>query len=290
MTGLDRLAVPGKIDETSLSDDQHIAVSTVEELVSAARLAANTPTHSRRPWFRGERCSRFELRPSAFRQGLAGDVLVAAERRALERFRQRSLPYWPEGYPQNDWEHLFAMQHHGVPTRLLDWSENLFVALQFAFDGNCQHDGAAACNPRLWVLDPHALNRRVLNHVVSADELAPILTHYDVDNLDNYVPGSRKGWWKFPVAIYGAFNSSRMTAQRGTFSVWGSDPRVLDEQVRDPDSPVKPAHLVMIRLLGDRDQWRQDIDLLGFARSMIFPDLPGLAQEVAAAEFRSHPQ
>ena len=24
------------------------------------------------------------------------------------------MAYWPSGYPQNDWEHLFAMQHYHV--------------------------------------------------------------------------------------------------------------------------------------------------------------------------------
>ena len=33
---------------------------------------------------------------------------------------ERSLPFWAAGYPQGKWEHLFSMQHHGIPTRLLD--------------------------------------------------------------------------------------------------------------------------------------------------------------------------
>lgn len=270
--------------ESNAGPGARLSASSVEQLVSAARAVAQDEAHSHQPWFRGERCSRFELRPSCFRLGLSGEPLISAERRALERFRQRSLPYWPEGYPQNDWEHLFAMQHHGVPTRLLDWSENLFVALQFALDGECAHDDVEPCQPRVWVLDPHALNRRALANVVAETELAPILTHYD-ETLENYLPGSRKNWWKYPLAIYGAFNSSRMTSQRGTFTVWGSDTRVLDQQVLDHASPIAPAHLREIQLHGERPGWRKDLVMLGFARSMIYPDLPGLAQEVAAAEF-----
>src|SRR5450759_3207015 len=83
-------------------------------------------------WFRGIQCDRFELLPKIMRDGKDIEQVFEREIRLLTRFRQRSMAYWPAGYPQNDWEHLFAMQHYGLPTRLLDWSENVFVAAHFA--------------------------------------------------------------------------------------------------------------------------------------------------------------
>src|SRR5689334_15413765 len=71
-------------------------------------------------WYRGLTCADYTLMPKLLRGAESMAEVLERERRLLTRFRQRSLPYWPQGYPQDDWEHMFAMQHHGAPTRLLD--------------------------------------------------------------------------------------------------------------------------------------------------------------------------
>ena len=55
------------------------------------------------------------------------------ESEIIDRFKERCIPHLDLQLVM-DWEYLFLMQHHGVLTSLLDWSENPFFALYFAIE------------------------------------------------------------------------------------------------------------------------------------------------------------
>jgi hypothetical protein len=129
-------------------------VTSLQELVGATLAVRSTLDAPSFLWYRGIQCSTFPLLPKIMRDGKATEKIWERERRLLTRFRQRSMAYWPAGYPQNDWEHLFAMQHYGMPTRLLDWTENLFVATFFALLSSPTHEHAGECTPVVWCVDP----------------------------------------------------------------------------------------------------------------------------------------
>lgn len=258
---------------------------TKYEVTSVADLIARVLQGPRgvRLWFRGQGCSTHKLAPSLVRRmhEHGGSATVAQmlelEKRLITRFRQRSLPFWPEGYPQSDWEHLFAMQHHGVPTRLLDWSTNLLIATFFALDHDsdscpCEAD---KCTPSVWVLNPERLNRSnprldgiPVEVLATSDQ--DLIKHWEPGTPDNLLPLQ-------PIALHGTYNSQRIFAQSGQFTVAGASMQPL---------AVEDDVLWRFNLTGDPEKARDHLKTLGISRVAVYPGLPGLAHDISLEEIR----
>ncbi|HGY0710100.1 type I restriction-modification system subunit M [Vibrio cholerae] len=92
--------------------------------------------------YRGVKDCDFKLEPSIMRLGYSDEnELINAEKRLFKAFKQQALPHL-EYTPKNDWEWLALAQHHGLPTRLLDWSKNPLIALYFAIEEETNSDSA----------------------------------------------------------------------------------------------------------------------------------------------------
>jgi hypothetical protein len=105
-------------------------------------------------YYRGHSDTKFRLLPSLFR-GLRtdDDECWKLERRIFFEFRTRARQLY--GVDHSDWDVLFHMQHHGVPTRLLDWTSIFGVALYFAL---LEHQADESRLPCVWIMNPYALN------------------------------------------------------------------------------------------------------------------------------------
>lgn len=82
--------------------------------------------------FRGHSDVSWILRPKIGREdALAVTWDEAAERSLFAEFKRRARQF-ESGVEFNDWDWLALAQHYGLPTRLLDWTQNPLVATYFA--------------------------------------------------------------------------------------------------------------------------------------------------------------
>lgn len=238
--------------------------------------------HKAALWYRGTGRAGFELLPSLYRHttttGVSG--LARLEIQLMTGFRQRSIPLHSRSLA-DDWDTLFFMQHYGVPTRLLDWTESPFIGLYFAvmsasYTPGLNNQRRFSEDAAVWILDPIAWNQHSLRHQ-SYD--GGILTPGD-DSLKGFKPApSFAGMNTCPVALYGAHNSPRIVAQRGVFTIFGQNTKAT-ERVFDDDQFPSDCLIKLVLKRSRIASFRRSVLNYGVCESVVFPDLEGLAKEI----------
>ncbi|HEX4955798.1 MAG TPA: FRG domain-containing protein [Thermoanaerobaculia bacterium] len=203
-------------------------------------------------WYRGVGDQAYRLLPSLLRSP------VGFEKEPALFAKYRQLADRVMGSRENDWQYLFDMQHHHLPTRLLDWTEVLGVAVFFALLGDPRLDGA------VYVLDPIRLNKRS----GKAD-----LSMAAKDSEFQY----RAVYWEnrpvkpiLPIAVEPTYQSTRIHAQRARFTIHGNDPKPVEEMAPDCVGKVP---------LGKdaREAAQEFLQMAGIDEFSVFPDVVGMA-------------
>lgn len=233
-------------------------------------------------WYRGCAAS-FDLKPSLYRHPTKKDSksLLLQEIDILKRFRQRSAPYVTINMRiDKDLDALFIMQHFGVPTRLLDWTENPYTALYFALNDSNYKESAGTLEYKndvcIWVLDPVAWNNKSLD----VEPPPGIIYSLDEESLNGYMPTNAPTSRKpDPIALFGIYNNPRIVVQRGVFTLFGSSIQPM-EWIYVRHHYPQDCLLKLIIKKQYVGNMLNSLTRIGVTDSTIFPDLEGLAKEL----------
>jgi hypothetical protein len=222
--------------------------------------------------FRGQASHSWPLLSSLSRYLQSYKVLpsywVQQESRIIRIFRRKShllLPRIPDSSDTFQW--LALMQHHGAPTRLLDFTWSPYVAAFFALE-------RATDDAAVWALHPPTLAPRATRTVrasqnVSEDEIGPwVPGGFERDFLPNVNP----------IVVIGEPHemNRRLVAQGGTFAIPGMVDRPID-QLAPPMAILK----FRLRTSSLRREAMADLYSMNITHATLFPDLDGLARSLA---------
>ena len=100
-------------------------------------------------WFRGSSNIDYGLLP-----GIIWREAMDREGTYVHNFLVRYQAYTDKSV-SNPWERYALMQHHGLPTRLLDWTSSPLNAIFFALN----QDPDKNTDRVIWMLDPRSFNK-----------------------------------------------------------------------------------------------------------------------------------
>lgn len=201
-------------------------------------------------WYRGQANFDRGLDPSFLRLVNNSEL---AEKMLFDIFVQNSSTLIET--PTNPLDWMFIMQHYGIPTRLLDWTENPLVALYFAVEKyKNEKDGA------LWLLKPKKLNQPVLGF--------PTIPMYDNPNVSEHMKGQSQ-YPKTPIAILATRNNSRIQIQEGVFTIHINNNEKIESACND--------YLLKIKIPADsKEKIFTQLKLLGINKFRLFPELSNI--------------
>ena len=234
-----------------------------------------------RSWFRGHSKVCNELTPRIFRSEFSIQrSAMEFERSIIEHFKRESPILYDGELPgkDDDVEWLFLMQHHGTPTRLLDWTDSPLIALYFAICDDESEDG------ELWAMYPEALNQLTGLTGISLPRSREVSflarEHLYSNHSDQMAEALRMKVPEYPIALKPPMKFHRMVAQLSGFTI----------------HPIPKTGFTITDMLFDKRflvryivpaavkrTLQQNLAALGITRRSLFPDLDGLSKSIIDA-------
>ena len=199
--------------------------------------------------FRGQREDK-PLLPKIARVSLNGST-TEIETKMVKEFKRKSIPYL-EHQPTNEWDWLALMQHHGLATRLLDWSLNPLAGLWFAISKPATNNDSGV----VWVF-----NTSISNLVDTTSSASPFEGKRTRVFQPNHVTRrivSQSGWF----TVHKLINNSKKFIPLERNAIYK----------KQLTKVIIPANKF--------SDMRFQLDRFGINSSSLFPDLDGLCSNI----------
>jgi hypothetical protein len=235
--------------------------------------------------YRGQRDQAWDLLTSLDRC-CQREAIDAADRPMVEtlliREFRRSYHLYSNHVPPSDatLEWLALMQHHGAPTRVLDFTYSLYTAAYFALETSNADSAVWAVNGT-WALNESA--EMMTRSSKPSDEVSRLTEHPFYESRERVIETLFQSPPFVPVAcLLNPFRlNERLRTQKGVFLLQGAVDRTFPENLAampdygQPDRVIKiviPKHIrrQAIRALHD----------MNITRTTLFPGLDGFAQSL----------
>ncbi len=219
--------------------------------------------------FRGQEDYNWDLQPGLGRNtlGIKKEELPIIESMLLEEFRRRAITFLPVYFNIDSILEWYALaQHCGLPTRLLDWSENPLIALYFAFSKEYYNAKFRA----LWILKSSVELLPLSDNLLQSNHIKIFKPNQSVKRIIN-----QSGWFSVHnmyKTIQGIViedecgNKHTDQIEQGEFIPLNRDQIFIDclYKIEIPNT-LELRKEILCRL-----------DRLGINQYSIFPDLDGL--------------